>query len=144
LKGGKIEMNTRVKLGIFWGAIIASIMVGINFFRHLLGGHRNFHGGPNGFRPEGWGGRGGSGQHQFMNGLHHGGDFHWFGLLLFLMIGLTVVVLLMRWLRRKAKASSMHQFIETPLMSSHTPVINHNASILDQWEKNLTNKKEMD
>ncbi|MDQ0199183.1 hypothetical protein [Neobacillus ginsengisoli] len=137
-------MNTRVKLGIFWGAIVAAIIVGINFFRHLLGGHRDFYGGPNGFRSEGWGRRGGFRQQQFMNGPHHGGDFHLFGPLLFLIIGLAVLVLLVRWLRRKAKASSMERFIETPLMSSHTPVINHNARILDQWEKNLTNEKEIE
>ncbi|MDQ0201893.1 hypothetical protein [Neobacillus ginsengisoli] len=131
-------MNTKVKLGIFWGAMIASIMVGIKFFQHLLGGHRRFEDGSNGFSSEGWGNQGGFGSHHFMGDLHHGGEFHWIGLLLFL----TAVVLLVRWLRRKAKASSMQQFIETPLISSHTPVINQNARILDQWEKELTYKKE--
>ena len=45
-------MNTRVKLGIFWGAIVVFIIGGINFFGHLLGGHRHFEGGPKGFRSE--------------------------------------------------------------------------------------------
>lgn len=138
-------MNTRVRLGIFWGAIIASIVIVINFFRHLLGGgRRHFGGDQNGFRSEGWGRQGGFRAHQFMNGPHHGGEFHLFGFLLFLIIGLAVLVLIVRWLRRKAKTSSMQQFIETPLASSHIPVINQNATILDQWEKNIANKKEIE
>ena len=57
-------MNTRVKLGIFWGAIVALIIVGINFFQHLLGGHRrNFEGGSNGFRSEGMMGQRGNFRH---------------------------------------------------------------------------------
>ena len=79
-----------------------------------------------------------------MNGPHHGGDFRVFGFLLFLIIAVAVVVLVVRWLRRKAKASSMQQLIETPFVSSHTPVMNQNGSILDQWEKNLTDKKEIE
>ena len=79
-----------------------------------------------------------------MNGPHHGGEFHVFGFLLFLIIAAAIVVLVVRWLRRKAKASSMQQLIETPLVGSHTPVSNQNASILDQWEKNLIEKKEIE
>jgi hypothetical protein len=40
-------------------------------------------------------------------------------------------VLLVRWLRKKAKTSSKQQFIDTPLVGSHTHLINQNASILD-------------
>ena len=138
-------MNTRVKLGIFWGAIVVLIIGGINFFGHLLGGHRHFEGGPKGFRSEKMmGQRGGFGPHAYMNGPHHGGEFHVFGFLLFLIIAAAIVVLVVRWLRRKAKASSMQQLIETPLVGSHTPVSNQNASILDQWEKNLIEKKEIE
>lgn len=138
-------MNARVKLGIFWGAIVAFIFVGINFFRHLLGGHRrNFEGGSNGFHSEGMRPQGGFGPHAYMYGPHHGGEFHVFGFLLFLIIATAVVVLVVRWLRRKAKASSVKQLIETPFVGSHTPVINQNGSILDQWEKNLIEKKEID
>jgi hypothetical protein len=119
-------------------------MMVINFFLHLLGGERHHEGQLSGIRAEGWKQRGGLEPHRFMNGPHHGGEFHWFGLLLFLIIGLAVLVLLVRWLRRKAKNSSMQQFINTPIVGSHTPVINQNASILDQWEKNVTTKKEND
>jgi hypothetical protein len=144
MKGGKRKMKTRVKLGIIWGAIIVSIMMGINFFYHLLGGERHQDGRLQGFHKEGWQHQGGFEPHRFMNGPHHGGEFHWFGLLLFLIIGLAVLVLLVRWLRRKTKKSAMQQFINTPLVDSHTSVINQNASILDQWEKNVTTKKEND
>jgi H+/Cl- antiporter ClcA len=141
-KGGKIGMNTRVKLAIFWGVIIASALVVINFFLHLLGGNQTNVVFQNGFRPEGRGHHGGRGPHQFMNGSHHGGEFSWLGLLLFLIIGLAIVVLIVRWVRRKAKNSAMQQFIETPVTSSHIPVVNQNASMLDQWEKNINKKGE--
>lgn len=73
-----------------------------------------------------------------MNAPHHGGGFPW----LFLIIGLAVLVLLVRWLRKKSKASSMQQFINTSVVNSHIPVTNQNASVLDQWEKNILTKKE--
>ncbi|WP_318506071.1 hypothetical protein [Bacillus sp. T3] len=87
------------------------------------------------------GGRGGFEAHQVMSGPHHGG-FSWIGSLLFLMIGMAVLVLLVKWLRRKAKASSMQQFIDTSILSTTRPIMNQNASLLDQWEKNITTKKE--
>jgi hypothetical protein len=47
-------MNTKVKLAIFWGVVVTSIVLVINFVLHLLGG---LHSKPaaivNGFRPEG-------------------------------------------------------------------------------------------
>jgi H+/Cl- antiporter ClcA len=135
-------MNTKVKLAIFWGVMIASALVVINFFLHLLGGNQTNVVFQNGFRPEGRGHHGGRGPHQFMNGSHHGGDFSWLGLLLFLIIGLAILVLILRWVRRKAKNSAMQQFIETPVTGSHIPVINQNASILDHWEKNTIKKGE--
>jgi H+/Cl- antiporter ClcA len=141
-KGGKIAMNTRVKLAIFWGVIITSALVVINFFLHLLGGNQTNVLFQNGFRPEGRGHHGGRGPHQFMNGPHHGGEFSWLGLLLFLIIGLAIVVLIVRWVRRKAKNSAMQQFIDTPVVGSHIPIVNQNASMLDQWEKNISKKGE--
>ncbi|MGG3467591.1 hypothetical protein ABES02_08940 [Neobacillus pocheonensis] len=128
----------------FWGIIIASTVLVINVLHFLLGGHSAFargqHGhGPGGMGQQGMGPRGGGFEsHQFMNGPHHGGGFPW----LALIIGLAVLVLLVRWLRKKAKTSSMNQFIDTSLVGSHTPVINQNAAILDKWEKNIINKKE--
>jgi H+/Cl- antiporter ClcA len=135
-------MNTRVKLAIFWGVIITSALVVINFFLHLLGGRQTNVVFQNGFRPEGRGHHGGRGPHQFMNGPHHGGEFPWLGLLLFLIIGLAVLVLIVKWVRRKAKNSAMQQFIDTPVVGSPIPIINQNASMLDQWEKNITKKGE--
>ncbi|MDQ0973950.1 H+/Cl- antiporter ClcA [Neobacillus niacini] len=136
-------MNTRVKLAIFWGVIITSALVVINSFLHLLGGQQtNVVFQNSGFRPEGRGHHFGRGPHQFMNGPHHGGDFSWFGLLLFLIVGLTLLVLIVKWVRRKAKNSAMQQFIDTPVVGSHIPIINQNASMLDQWEKNITKKGE--
>ncbi|MBT2727288.1 hypothetical protein J7E63_10100 [Bacillus sp. ISL-75] len=135
-------MNTKVKKGIFWGVGIAAMILVVNVLHYLFGGHSHssYANGPHGHGP-GPGGamgqQGGFGSHQVMNGPHHGGGFPWLGLL----IGLAVLVLLVRWFRKKAKASSMKQFINTPV-GSHIPVINQNASILDTWEKNLTNKKE--
>jgi uncharacterized membrane protein len=81
--------------------------------------------------------QGGFGHHVFMYGPHHGGGFHVFGFLLFLIIAAVIVVLAMKWLRKKAKSSSMQQLIDTPFVSSHTPVSTMNGSILDQWEKSI-------
>ncbi|MBT2655174.1 hypothetical protein J7E81_07950 [Bacillus sp. ISL-18] len=146
-------MNTKVKKGVFWGVIVAATVLVFNVLHLLLGGDRGRVGGrgpggmaqPSGAGQQGGipqqgglGQRGGFDHHHMMNGAHHGGGFPW----LFLIIGLAVLVLLVRWLRKKAKASSMKQFIDTSLAGSHIPVTNQNASILDQWEKNLLTKKE--
>jgi hypothetical protein len=131
---------------IIWGAIIASVIFVFNLLHEILGGHWGFDGGPR----EGQHGRGAAemgqagpqggfgGHHQFMNGPHHDGGFPW----LVVFIGLAVLVLLARWLRKKGKTSSMNEFIDTSLLSSHIPVTSQNANILDQWEKNVTTKKE--
>ncbi|WP_223594465.1 hypothetical protein [Neobacillus bataviensis] len=124
---------------VFWGIIIAASVLVINVLHFLLGGHSAFARGPHGQGHGGMGTRGGGfGHNQFMNGPHHEGGFPW----LALIIGLAVLVLLVRWLRKKAKTSSMKQFIDTSIVGSHTPVMNQNAAILDQWEKNIITKKE--
>lgn len=132
-------MNTRAKKGIFWGMMVAATILVINVLHFLLGGHDNF-AGPHGrgLGSERMGQQGGFEPHQFMNGPHHEGGFPW----IILFIGIAVLFFLVRWLRKKAKTSSMEQFIDTPIVNSHISVINQNASILDQWEKNLQNKKE--
>ena len=129
-------MNTKAKKGIFWGVIIASTVMVINVLHFLLGGSSAFARGPRGHGE--MGGPGGFAGRQMMNGPHHGVGFPW----LFLIIGLAVLVLLVRWLRKKSKSSSMQQFIDTSLAGSHIPVTNQNATILDQWEKNILTKKE--
>ncbi|WHY01205.1 hypothetical protein [Neobacillus sp. DY30] len=103
-------MNTRVKLGIIWGAIITSGLVVMNFFLHLAGGHQTNVGFQNGFRPEGRGHHGGRGHHPLINGPHHGGEFSWFGLLLFLMIGLALLVLIVRWVRKNNYGACHHSW----------------------------------
>jgi hypothetical protein len=129
-------MNAKVKKGIFWGVIVASTVLVINVLHFLLGGGSGFARGPQGGHGAGGMGRGGG--HQMMNGAHHGGGFPW----LFLLIGLAVLVLLVRWLRKKSKATSMQQFIDTTLVGSQIPVTNQSANVLDQWEKNILTKKE--
>ena len=132
---------------IFWGVVAASVIFLTNLLHGLLGGHRRFAGGPHGGHgrgPAGMGQAGGhgpqggfGGQHQFMNGPHDGG-FPWLAIL----IGMAVLFLLVRWLRKKGKTSSMNEFIDTSLLNTHTPVMTQNARTLDQWEKNMMNKKE--
>jgi hypothetical protein len=131
-------MNLKVKKGIFWSVIITSTVLVINILHLLVGGVSAFASGPHGHGSGGMGHRGGFGGGHMMNGAHHDGGFPW----LFLIIGLAVLVLLVRWLRKKSKASSMKQFINTSVAGSHIPVTNQNASVLDQWEKNILTKKE--
>jgi uncharacterized membrane protein len=149
-------MKTKGKKGIFWGALIAAFVFGISLLHHLFAGNSMYARGPHGHGPVGMGmgSRGGGFEadqmmmvqhrgggfevHQMMMVQHHGGGFPW----LFLFIGLAVLFLLIKWFRKKAKATSMKQFIDTSLVGSHIPVSNQNASLLDQWEKNLTKKKE--
>jgi uncharacterized membrane protein len=106
-----------------------------NLLHDILSGHWGFGGGLRG----GHGPQGGfGGHHHVMGGPHFGGGFPWLALL----IGLAVLVLLIGWLRKKSKASSMNEFIDTTVVSSHTAVNTQNARILDQWENNITTKKE--
>jgi hypothetical protein len=137
-------MNSRAKKGVFWGIMIAAVILVFNLLHHLFGNTSDYAGRHQGRGPGGMGmgTRGGFGPHQMMNGPHHGGGFSWLGFLLFLIIAAAIIVLLVKWLRRKAKSATLHEFIDTPLVSSPIPVNNHNAEILDQWEKNLVNKKE--
>ncbi|PKG21599.1 magnesium transporter CorA family protein [Niallia nealsonii] len=137
-------MNTRMKKGIFWSTVITSMVLVMSFISNLLGGNVTFAAGFHehergmGMRPQN-----GFGHERVMDGFHHGSGFSWIGFLLFLIIGLAVLVIVVKWLKTKSKTASMQQFIDTSLMTSSKPSINHNhASILDQWEKNITTKKE--
>ncbi|RBW69390.1 hypothetical protein [Bacillus taeanensis] len=130
-------MNTKVKKGIFWGGIIASMILVISVFHNLFGGLTALAAHPHG--PRGMSPHGGFGNQHIM-GYHHGG-FSWLWFLFFLILAIVVLVLVVKWLRKKSKVSSMQQFIDTSLMSSYRPFTNERESILDQWEKNL-NKKE--
>ncbi len=160
-------MNYKVKKGIFWGGMIASMILVIHVIHYLFGGlhalasGRHGHGGAGGmgmgqqggFRPlggsgplGGFGPLGGSsplsdfGPHHVMGYQHHG--FSWLWFLLILILGIAVIVVAMKWLRRKAKETAMQQFIDTSIMNSHRPISNQSANVLDQWEKSLVSKKE--
>ncbi|QGQ45992.1 hypothetical protein [Metabacillus sediminilitoris] len=133
-------MNAKVKKTIFWGTIITPMVLGAYF---LLGSYSALAAGPHGHGGGGMVPRGGfGGGHHIMNSPHNGGGFSWLGFLLFLIAGIVILVLLVKWLRRKAKASSMQQFVDTSMMNSHKPIMTKNEGLLDQWEKNITNKKE--
>ncbi|WP_462413098.1 hypothetical protein [Neobacillus sp. Marseille-QA0830] len=127
-------MNPKLKKGMFWGVLAALVVL---VTKLLLGSSTAIAAGPHGHGSGGMGIRGEALPQHMMNGYHNGG-FPWFALL----IGLAIVVLIVRWLRKKAKQGSMQQFIDTFIMSSHTPVINQNANILDQWEQKIISKKE--
>ena len=127
MKGGEIK----VKKAIFWGGMLTLIVLAFNL---LIGGHQMRYG----HVPP----RAGFGGHHFMYGSHHGVGFSWLGFLCFLLIIVASVVLFAKKFKRKAKESSMQQFIDTSLMNSYKPVMNQEDSILDQWEKNLKNNKE--
>ncbi len=133
---------------IFWGVIAAAVIFGFNLLHELLEGNGRFSGGMSGGHGRGpaemgqaggFGPHGGfGGHHQFMAGPHFGGGIPWLAIL----VGLVILVLFVRWFKNKAKTSSMNEFIDTALVSSQTPVMTQNARILDQWEKDITNKKE--
>ncbi|WP_077212592.1 hypothetical protein [Bacillus dakarensis] len=135
-------MNTKLKKGIFWGVIVASVVLAINVFHSLFGGVTALAAGPqrHGHGPRAMGHHGGL-EPNYMTGHYYGG-FSWFWFLLLLILGIVALVLFVKWTRRKSKASAMQQFIDTSLASSHRHFSNQNANILDQWEKRLVNKKE--
>ncbi|PLT32752.1 hypothetical protein [Bacillus sp. V5-8f] len=134
-------MKAKVIKTILGGAIVTPIVLGVS---SLLGGYNALaaghgHHGPGGMEPRG--GFEGHGGHMY-GSHHHGGDLSWLGLLLFLIIGTAIVAFLVKWLRKKAKASSKQQFIDTSIISSHKPFKSQNERMLDEWEKNLGNKRE--
>jgi hypothetical protein len=141
-KGGE-NMNAKMKKTFFWGALLTPIVLGVYF---LVGGYSALAAGPHG-HDHGQGGvgpRGGFEGHHVVYAPQPGDGFSWMGWLLFLIVGVAVLFFLVKWHRKKAKATAMQQFIDTSIMSSHKPMTTKNESILDQWEKNLTNKKEND
>jgi hypothetical protein len=131
----------KVKKTIFWGAVITPMVLGVCF---LFGGLNALAAGPHGGHgPGGMGSRGGfGGPHHVMVVPHNGGGFSWLFFLLSLLVGAIILVLIVKWVRKKAKAAAMQQFIDTSYMSSYRPIMKQNESILDQWEQNLVNKKE--
>ncbi|MDQ0231821.1 hypothetical protein [Metabacillus malikii] len=133
-------MNMKWKKTFMWGGLLTTMVFGIYF---LLGAKPSLAMGPHGHGPRGiQPHRGFDGHHGIVP--HVGSGFSWLGSILLLAIIITVIVLVAKWLRKKSQASAMQQFIDTSMMSSHKPVYNQNASMIDQWEKNLRNNKEND
>jgi hypothetical protein len=132
-------MNARFKKGIFGGVMIASTVLVINGLHFLIGGSSALAMGPHsGHGPGGMGPQGGFDHHPLASSVQHGGGLPW----VIFIIGLFAVVLLVRWLKKKSKTSSMQQFIDTTLVSSHLPVTNQTANALDHWEQTIITKKE--
>lgn len=128
-------MNNKLKKGLIIGGIIFTIVLIMNVFRFIFGG----------FHSPAFGPQAGFGPHHMMGYYHHGGFFFpWFGFMFFLIVGIVVFMLVRKCPRRKAGEASTQQFIDTSLMSSHSPSSsqNENADVLDQWETNVRNKKE--
>lgn len=137
-------MNNTIRKSIFWGAVITSMTLVISLFFNLFGGNAAL---ASGFHEHDRGSvmvlHKGFGHEQMVASSHHGIGLSWIWFLLILTIGLTVLFLAVKGLRKKSRSASMEQFIDSSLISSPRPLINNNnASILDEWEKNITNKKE--
>lgn len=130
-------MNTKFAQTLLKGGIITSLIMGVFL---LLGGYRASAAGMHGHGPGGMLPTRNFGGHHVLFSPQPGG-FPWLGLLVFFIIGITIVVLLMKWLKKKAKTSSMEQFIQTTLSSSYRPMNSQKEHILDQWEYEI-NKKE--
>lgn len=130
-------MNTKLSRSVLRGGMIISLIVGVFL---LIGGNSASAAGMHGHGPGGMVPARDFGGHHVLYGPQHGG-FPWLALLVFFIIAITVVILLMKWLKKKAKATSMEQFIQTTLASSYRPMKSQKECILDQWEKEI-NKKE--
>jgi hypothetical protein len=125
-----------------WATIMVFFFIVIQFLVKLLGGFRMSSPDPYSHYIGRGRGPGFESQHM-MHGLHHGQDFSWIGVILFLLLAFAVATLLVRWLRKKGENDSLQQFImDTPLADPNTPVNKSNADLLDKWEKNQTTKKE--
>lgn len=74
--------------------------------------------------------------------VHHGLSWPWF--LLLLILGITALVFLVRWVRRKSKANHVQQFIDTSLSTTHHSIPNQAAIVLDRWETNYNQKEKND
>lgn len=133
-------MKSKMIKGIFWGGIIASLILAMNVFHFLFGCLNVLAAGPHGHGHRGMGPHGGFESNPMMGYQHNG--FSWIGSLLVLILVIAALVLIVKWLRRNSKEAAMQQFIDTSLSSSYRPVSNQNGNILDQWEKSLINKKE--
>ncbi|WP_419880441.1 hypothetical protein ACN6MY_12160 [Peribacillus sp. B-H-3] len=131
---------------VFWGIILTSAIFVFRLL-YMTGGHPVFAGEPHGGHGRGgqaggYGPQGGfDGHRHFMDSPPHEGGSFWLGLLMGLAV-LVLLVFLVRWFRKKTKASSMNEFIDTALLSSHSPAVSQNARVLDQWGKNIASKKE--
>jgi uncharacterized membrane protein len=134
-------MKAKMKKGIFWGGMLAFVVLILNVVHYLFGGASALAAGHHGHGPRGMGHHGDGFGPQQMMGVHHGMGFSWVWCLFFLILGMTAIVFVVKMLRKKSKEASMQQFIDTNLVSTHTSLMNQNENLLDQWEKNATKKE---
>lgn len=146
-KGGIRTVNASLKKGIFWGAMVASMTLVISFIFNQIGGASTAMAA--GFHDRG-GPREAVMHHQdmvihekVMVSYHNEPSFSWIWTLFFILFLVTVIVLAVKFFRKKSQASSMQQFIDTSIMNTPKPSVNYsNAAILDEWEKNTAEQKE--
>jgi len=131
-------MSAKFKKTVFWGAMLTPMVMVLHF---LLGGFHvaEAHGhGPKGMEM----GRQGFAGHHMMGHPHFFGGFHWIGSLLFFIAIIAIVVWVVKRMKGKAKTSSMQQMIDTSFVSTPQQMSSRSGNVLDQWEKQITNKKE--
>lgn len=145
-KGGKKTVNGRLKKGVFWGAMVASMTLAISLIFNLIGGTTTF---AAGFHDRGGPGEMAMHHHEVvvhervLVGYHNEPAFPWVWTLFFILFVVTVIVLAVKMFRKKSQASSMQQFIDTSIMSTPKPSVNYSkATLLDEWEKKNAETKE--
>jgi len=142
-------MNAGVKKTFIWISGTIFLLVGIRFVLGMFGffnGHRvhqEIH------YIRGGGGPGPGFEHHqeimMISGLHHGHDFGWIGMILFLLAVFIIGRFLFKKLQKTNKNNSFNQFVgESSLPSVNTPTNRQNAELLDNWERsiNINSNKE--
>ncbi|WP_050182852.1 hypothetical protein [Domibacillus robiginosus] len=124
-------MNAKTEKALLWAAVTLSTFAGIGFFLSLFESperHEYSH-------QMGRGHRGGA---EFYPA-HHGSDFSWIGIWLFLAAAGAVVIFVFRWFKKKGKVDAFQKFVtDAPVSNTSPPINKSNADILDNWEKEQT------
>nr|WP_106782678.1 hypothetical protein [Lysinibacillus timonensis] len=120
---------------VILGATLTSMLLGVCLL--LDGRNRVLAAGMHGHGPEGMFLKGG---HPIMYEPHHGA-FPWLGVVVFFIVGIAILVLFFKSLKKKDTTSSMEQFIQTNLVTSTSTLKSQKEDLLDQWEKDLMKKE---
>lgn len=126
-------MKTKIKQGLKWIVAAIFLMIVMKLVLGLWGGHP-FHGAHE-FRP--YHGMG-HGQPHMMRGQAFMGGFQWIWTLVTIAFWSGVIVILVRWFRRKTNSQIIQQPFSYPSYSSHV----QSVDFLDEWEKNQMKPKE--